>query len=763
MDVSDFYDTFFEEAGELLEDMERLLIELDTDAPDRDQLDAIFRAAHSIKGGAGTFGFEALQDTTHRMENLLDQARNGEFTLDRAMVDILLEASDVLKGQVESYREGQAPDADAAERICRVLQRLAEGRREDEGASVPPAGPASGPGSDAQTVEEGERCLAVRIAGLAAGEAAALAEELALFGAIANRRDGADMLALDLTTSATVADISAVLCFIVDEDQIQIEPAGETPASAHGPRLRIVLTGVEPEARPGLIEEVGLFGEIIDQSAGEETLSLDLVSDQSAEDIAAVLAFQLDAEQIRVESLIDDAPAGAAESETAVASNKPVPAMAEPARPTPESATPASPGERPRERAGSESTSVRVPTDKIDQIINLVGELVITQSMLERAVGELDREHGETLSEGMGQLARNARDLQEAVMSVRMVPMDFAFNRFPRLVRDLSAKLGKDVTLETRGGATELDKGLIERIMDPMTHLVRNSLDHGIEDVETRIAAGKPAAGRLTLSARHEGGNVVIEIGDDGAGLSRERILAKARSNGLAVSDDMPDEDVWQLIFAAGFSTAAQVSDISGRGVGMDVVKRNIAQLGGHVDLRSEHGAGTTVRVILPLTLAIMDGMAVRVGDEVFILALGAILESMRIDESAVRTVTAGHHVIEVRGEYLPLVALHRAFDVEGAETRLDRGIVVVVSSESRRFALFVDELIGEQQVVVKNLETHFRKVAGVSAATILGDGSVALILDATALSRMAGASRRARSPHSPAENNVPAESVSHE
>ena len=762
MDVSDFYDTFFEEAGELLEDMERLLIELDTDAPDRDQLDAIFRAAHSIKGGAGTFGFEALQDTTHHMENLLDQARNGELVLDRAMVDILLEASDVLKGQVGSYREGESPDAEAAARICRVLQRLAAEQGASEQAA--PAGPEPDGRPDARPEPHGERRLAVRISRLGKGEADALAQELALFGAVADRRDEADALALDLTTSATVADISAVLCFIVDEDQIRIEPAAEPQAPSAQPQLRVILSGIESGDCPGLIEEVGLFGEITRQSVEGDTLRLGLVSDQSPEDIIAVLAFQLDAEQIRVEPITTDGPADPVRGERAARSKEPGAVAAEPAPPQaePVAAKPSN-ARAARERSGSESTSVRVPTDKIDQIINLVGELVITQSMLERAVGELDREQGEALSEGMGQLARNARDLQEAVMSVRMVPMDFAFNRFPRLVRDLSTKLGKDVNLETRGGATELDKGLIERIMDPMTHLVRNSLDHGIEDAETRIAAGKPATGRLTLSARHEGGNVIIEIGDDGAGLSRERILAKARSNGLAVTEDMPDEDVWQLIFAPGFSTAAQVSDISGRGVGMDVVKRNIAQLGGHVDLRSEHGAGTTVRVILPLTLAIMDGMAVRVGDEVFILALGAILESMRIDESAVRTVTAGHHVIEVRGDYLPLVALHRAFGVAGAETRLDRGIVIVVSSESRRFALFVDELIGEQQVVVKNLETHFRKVAGVSAATILGDGSVALILDATALSRMAGTSRRTHSAHSPVENNVPAESVSHE
>ncbi|HET7313517.1 chemotaxis protein CheW [Salinisphaera sp.] len=749
MDVSDFYDTFFEEATELLEDMERLLIELDTNAPEREALDAIFRAAHSIKGGAGTFGFEALQNTTHRMENLLDRARNGELALDRAAVDILLEAGDVLKGQVESYREGVAPDAEAADRICRVLQRLAE----DEAAPATPAAEPAAPAA-ATAGDHAERRLDVCITGLRPGEADALAGELDLFGTVADRRDDADTLALKLVTSVSDDDIIAVLCFIVDAGQVRITPAAESGPSRQ--RLRLTLTGVGDADRAGLIEEVDLLGELTGERADGDTLILDLISEQSIEDIAAVLAFRLDPAQIAVE------PAGPDTDQ---------PASGPAAAPAPDAATgdierpsPAGAGngaERRRESGNAESTSVRVPTDKIDHIINLVGELVITQSMLERAAGELDRERGEALSEGMSQLSRNARDLQEAVMSVRMVPMDFAFNRFPRLVRDLSAKLGKDVNLETRGGATELDKGLIERIMDPMTHLVRNSLDHGIEDGPTRIAAGKPATGQLTLSAHHEGGNVVIGIGDDGAGLSRERILAKAKSNGLAVSDDMPDEDVWQLIFAPGFSTAEQVSDVSGRGVGMDVVKRNIAQLGGHVDLRSRHGVGTTVRVILPLTLAIMDGMAVRAGGEVFILALGAILESMRIDESAVRAVTAGNHVVEVRGEYLPLVELHSVFGITDAESRLDHGIVVVVTSESRRFALFVDELIGQQQVVVKNLETHFRKVAGVSAATILGDGSVALILDAAALSKMAAPRHRGRA--APAARTVPAESVSHE
>lgn len=772
MDVSDFYETFFEEADELLEDMERLLIELDTDAPDRDQLDAIFRAAHSIKGGAGTFGFQALQDTTHRMENLLDLARHGELMLDRPTVDVLLETRDLLKSQIEAYRSESEPDAAAAERICAVLQQLAEGESAAAAKAANPGGAgataASAPSAEPQAPQPqssddasttaAERALRITITGITESERETLAGELALFGAVGQRDDGDESLGLTLTSAESLDDIKSVLCFIVDEDQISIVPAEDEAADSDARLLQVRVTDISADERDKLVDEIALFGTVSQRRDEADTLTVSLTTAESIVDIQVVLCLIVDADQLSIEPQTN-APASSSVSVAPAA----VPAAQDSGQAAPaQTATSAGGGDntdksdgtaasaggaKPRRESSSESTSVRVPTDKIDHIINLVGELVITQSMLDRAVQDLGGEEGEALSEGMSQLQRNARDLQEAVMSVRMVPMDFAFNRFPRLVRDLSSKLGKDVELVTVGGATELDKGLIERIMDPMTHLVRNSLDHGIEDAETRTAVGKPAAGRLTLSARHEGGNVVIEIGDDGAGLSRERILAKAKSSGLNVTDDMPDDEVWQLIFAPGFSTAAQVSDVSGRGVGMDVVKRNIQQLGGHVDLSSQTGAGTTVRIILPLTLAIMDGMAVRAGSEVFILPLGAILESMQIDDERVRTVSSGSRVIEVRGDYLPLVELRQAFDIADAKTRLADGIVVVVQSESRRFALFVDELIGQQQVVVKNLETHFRKVAGVSAATILGDGSVALILDATALSRMTHPGHRSNKP----------------
>ncbi|WP_191624305.1 chemotaxis protein CheW, partial [Pandoraea pnomenusa] len=386
--------------------------------------------------------------------------------------------------------------------------------------------------------------------------------------------------------------------------------------------------------------------------------------------------------------------------------------------------------------AGHENSSIRVGVEKVDQLINLVGELVITQAMLAQTASSLDPMLHDRLFNGMGQLERNARDLQEAVMSIRMMPMDYVFSRFPRLVRDLATKLGKQIELVTFGQATELDKSLIERIIDPLTHLVRNSLDHGIETTELRVASGKDPVGQLVLSAAHQGGNIVIEVSDDGAGLRREKILAKAQQQGLPVSDSMSDEEVWQLIFMPGFSTAEAVTDVSGRGVGMDVVKRNIQQMGGHVEILSTRGKGTTIRIVLPLTLAILDGMSVKVGPEIFILPLNFVMESLQPRRDDIRAVTGEGQVVLVRGEYLPLVELHRAFDVPDARLDPTQGIIVILQAEGRRFALLVDELVGQQQVVVKNLETNYRRIHGISAATIMGDGSVALIVDVAALQR---------------------------
>lgn len=676
MDITEFYDTFFEEADELLAEMESHLLELDVDNPDVERLNAIFRAAHSIKGGAGTFGFEALQRTTHLLENLLDYTRRGELALRRDIVDTFLEAKDMLNDQLDAYRQGGEPDPEALERICETLRRLAlEELGEDAGAEVagtaPPAPASPEPAADP-----------------APGEAA---------------------------------------------------PAASEGAPGGGARFQVTLIGVADKDRDLLIEELAQLGDIEDQQADGERHRVVLTSSLSGDDIEAVMCFIAEPEQLEVRGLDTAGPAAAGESKPetkaeAEAEAAPAPAPAKPAAPAKaESAAKSGDGAK----KGGESTSIRVPVSKVDQIINLVGELIITQSMLNQVAEDSETVNDGALVTGLNLLQRTARDLQEAVMSVRMVPMDYVFSRFPRLVRDLAGKLDKDVELVTEGKSTELDKGLTERIIDPLTHLVRNSLDHGIETPDRREAAGKPRTGRLTLSAQHQGGNILIEVIDDGGGLNREKILEKARSSGLSVSDSMSDDEVWQLIFAPGFSTAEAVSDVSGRGVGMDVVKRNIQAMGGHVEILSTPGQGTTTRIVLPLTLAILDGMSIKVGQEMFILPVSAVIESLQPRADDLYSMAGGDVLLKVREDYLPVVAVHHALDVADAITDPTRAIAVIVQGEGRRYALLVDELVGQQQVVVKNLETNYRKVPGVSAATILGDGSVALILDVADMHRL--------------------------
>lgn len=656
MDISDFYQTFFDEADELLADMEQHLLVLDPEDPDSEQLNAIFRAAHSIKGGAGTFGFTVLQETTHILENLLDSARRGEMLLSTRIINLFLETKDIMQDQLDAYKAAQEPDAESFEYICQALRQLALEAKGEE------------------------------THGTAATEAT--------------------------TTSAD---------------------ATKTPSGLH-----LILSDLKPKEVDLLLDELGNLGKVSNVNKSETSLEVTLDGDLSKDDVVAVLCFVIEESQI---AFADNPPAAEEKAEVAaekaeVAVEKieaaPAPAEAKPAVPAAAAKKPET--KKAPVRASETNSSIRVAVEKVDQLINLVGELVITQSMLAQRSGELDPvNHGDLLN-SMGQLERNARDLQESVMSIRMMPMEYVFSRFPRLVRDLASKLDKQVELTLLGSSTELDKSLIERIIDPLTHLVRNSLDHGVESSEKRIAAGKNPVGNLMLSAEHLGGNICIEVTDDGAGLDRERILAKAMSSGLPVTESMSDDEIWMLIFAPGFSTAEKVTDVSGRGVGMDVVKRNIQEMGGHVEIASKQGVGTTIRILLPLTLAILDGMSVRVAGEVFILPLNAVMESLQPQAGELKAMAGGERVLEVRGEYLPLVELWKVFDVQGAKTDATQGIVVILQSAGKRYALLVDQLISQHQVVVKNLESNYRKVPGISAATILGDGSVALIVDVSAL-----------------------------
>ena len=585
IDMSEFLGIFVEEAREHLQEMEAMLLALRIDTVTTDDLNKIFRAAHSIKGGSATFGLTGVTGLAHVLESLLDKLRDRRLELTTDMVDALLRSTDMIGAQISAHEGRGTVDEQAVEVLCECIRALTD----SESSAVPAAKPAP----------------------------------------------------------------------------------------------------VRPPAKPEAIEGVA-FGFFDD------------------EELAAV------------------APG-------------PAPVLA------PAAAAPVAASTAPNPVASHESSSIRVGVEKVDQIINLVGELVITQAMLAQCVDSDAPNRLEKLKFGLDQLDRNTRGLQEAAMAIRMLPISAVFNRFPRVVRDVAGRLGKEVELKLVGEGTELDKGLIERIVDPLTHLVRNSLDHGLEAPAERIACGKAVKGTITLRASHQGGSIVIEVSDDGRGLNRERILAKAKERGILTADNPSDAEVWNLIFEAGFSTADKITDVSGRGVGMDVVRSNIHSLGGRVDIHSEAGVGTRMTVRLPLTLAILDGMSVSCGGEVFIVPLAFIVESLRPTPESIKSVSGQGRVLQIRGKYLPMVTLHELLGMPVPPGAGDDGILIVIDTEEMRMALFVDALIGQHQVVIKSLETNYRKVPGISGATIMGDGRVALILDAASLGRLAASQRRDR------------------
>ncbi len=698
-DLSQFYEIFFEEAGENLDQMEQMLVGLDLSQADDEALNGIFRCAHSIKGGAATFGFRDVTELTHHMESLLDKLRRHEITPVPQMVDVLLESADTSRGLLARHQNGGQGEVPPTADLVRRISDLAAG---NVPAAAAPAAPAPAPvaapapvvaapvAPPAEPLAPGMRRLTIHIGPLPQPELADALQDLfrdipGLGTMTPLHSPQPDRRVYAVTTGSTNEDLLDLFVFHVAKELVDIReeggPAAEDPLAVE-------------EARAAALDQAAAQGR--PAAPVPESESFGFFQDPGAPAPPATPA--------------------------------PAPARAAPAAAAGAGGT--------ASQSSLEATSIRVAVSKVDQIINLVGELVITQAMLAQNSRALDPALHQQLFAGLADLDRNTRDLQESVMSIRMIPMSFVFNRFPRMLRDLANKLGKKVDFVTQGEATELDKGLVEKITDPLTHLVRNSCDHGIEMPADRLKAGKPEHGTITLAASHQGGSIVIEVRDDGKGLSREKILSKARERGLAVSDSMPDSEVWQLIFAPGFSTAEVVTDVSGRGVGMDVVKRNIAALGGTVDIDSDFGRGMKVSVRLPLTLAIMDGMSVRVGDEVYILPLSAVVESFQVQDDAVSTVAQGAQLVKVRDEFMPVIELERLFQVPPSTDNGGSGIMVVVESEGSRAALLVSELLGQHQVVVKNLESNYRKVANVSGATILGDGKVALILDIGALVR---------------------------
>jgi two-component system chemotaxis sensor kinase CheA len=677
IDMKQFQAVFFAESREGLDAMESGLLSLESSGNDAETVNTIFRAAHSIKGGAATFGFSAITGTTHLLETLLDQVRGGKRNVTPELSDALLASVDILRDLLVAAETGDpddtAPCAELNQRLSSLL---------DEGKAAPAAAPvkAAGATSAAAPASSGWR---VRFAPhpnlfITGNDPLRILRELHRLGDMQIECDTAALPALDALE----------------------------PVTSH---LRWTLT------LPASVKQAA---------------------------IADAFAWVEDECDLGIEAITAAAPApAAAVAAAAPEAPLPVPAKSADIVPMPqpnerkEVAKVAPAAARTERTAAEVDSSIRVNISKVDALINLVGELVITQAMLRQQSHGLDPTQHEKLLNGLTLLDRNTRDLQEAVMSVRMLPVEFVFSRFPRMVRDLAARLSKKVNLRTSGEGTELDKGVIERIVDPLVHLVRNSVDHGLETPEEREAAGKDPVGTVELDASHQGGHIVIEITDDGRGLNRERILRKAMERGLNAHEGMSDSEVWQLIFHPGLSTADQITDVSGRGVGMDVVRSNIAELGGEIDIESYPGEGTRVTIRLPLTLAILDGMTVAVGGETFVLPLGYVIEAMQPDLQEIRSVHGTGKVLKVRGDYLPLVNLSEFYRL--GEARLDdNSLVVVVEGGGRKLALVVDELLGQQQVVVKNLEANYRRVPAVSGATILGDGRVALIVDIGGLVR---------------------------
>jgi two-component system chemotaxis sensor kinase CheA len=667
IDVSQFHQVFFEESFEGLESMESALLELSRGSDDPELIHLIFRAAHSIKGGSGTFGFSAVANFTHVMETLLDEMREGQREVTETALNLLLESGDVLRNMLEAARDGSDFDVERVGSIQAQLEAMLGGD----------AGEAQQPGSgDAEAEAGGIRRWHIDF------------------------RPHTDLLKTGNDPVRMFRELAEL-----GKLEVEADSSGIPQFSNYDP------------------EECYL--------AWKATLS----GDVSLEQINEIFEWVDGDCDLLIQAVDDESTAGQSPTQATPAAEAMPQAVA--------SAEERRIGDRragedrrkgDRRSKASTDSSIRVSIKKIDELINMVGELVITQSMLGQVGGELED--------------FDTRELQESVMQIRMLPISFSFNRFPRLVHDLSSKLGKKVELQISGEATELDKTVMEKIGDPLVHLVRNSLDHGIEAPDVRAGKGKPETGIVHLNAYHQGGNIVIEISDDGGGLPAEKILAKARERGLvADNENLSREQALELIFEPGFSTAEEVSDVSGRGVGMDVVRRNIKDLGGTIEVHSEPDQGSTFTIRLPLTLAILDGQLLSVGGETFIMPLISIVESLQVDGEMVNSVAGSAEMYKLREDYIPIVRLYELFGIEPNTTELQNSLLVVVEYDGQKIGLLVDELLGQQQVVIKSLETNFKRVEGLSGATILGDGTVALILDVGGLITMSSGGPASRPP----------------
>jgi two-component system chemotaxis sensor kinase CheA len=692
IDLTQFHDSFFEESFEAITSMEDALLQLTVGTPDPATVNTIFRVAHSIKGGAATFGFNEVASFTHTLETLLDELRGQRMQVTPQISDLLLKSVDVMRDMLRGQQSGKAPDAQAVAdlqfdlELCVAQKAKKAAPAAAAQVAVPAAAAAAGPAAGAAGAGwhvDFRPYLQL----LARGN-----DPLRMFGELAQLGDL--LVSVDASGLPSLADMDPENCYLRWSLELQTDAAKDA------------------------------VGQAFDWAEGDCEL---LITARPAGAAAAAVAAPV---PVAAPAPVEAAP----EAAPVVAARAP---SAEPAAPAPAPAPAARAAEGGAKGAGNDSSSIRVSIEKIDELMNNVGELVITQSMLGQLGSQFQGPQGERLRTGLAQLERSVRELQESVMRVRMVPISFVFSRFPRMVRDLSQRLGKNVELKMTGGETELDKNVLEKIGDPLVHLVRNGIDHGIEMPAVRAAAGKPETGTLHLHAYHRGGNITVEVSEDGAGLRRAKILGKAKSKGLVPEEvELTDAQVNDLIFLPGFSTADQATDVSGRGVGMDVVRRNIEELGGTVEIRSEEGRGSRFIINLPLTLAIVDGQTIAVDGESYIVPLTAIVESLQLRPGMIQPIVGRGEVVSFRGEYLPVLRLRETFGRPAAAGRAAGGLVMVVEGDGRRVGICVDELLGQQQVVVKTLETNYHRVDGVAGATILGDGSVALILDIAGLTR---------------------------
>jgi len=689
IDLSQFIPSFLEESFEGLALMESSLLNLEQG--DNETINSIFRAAHSIKGGAGTFGFNDVTEFTHLVETLLDEMRDGRREIVQSDIEILLDSVDCIKLQIEAIQNDTTCEDEKIEVTSKLLTQTlnstdVEKPSTDNAVQLDDTDDDT-PAKTQWKIEFTPEHHLVKTG----NDPLFLFNALAQLGEVDIEANTKELPALNdmdteelylswqliLTTDVNLEEIEEVFEWVEDDCELTITQV-EAPSE---------------KEQPMVIEKADESASITDQV---KTAEPDNTEKKGVE-------------------VAKPSPAPAAQTNTA----------------TPKTEVKV----KPKGDVGS----IRVGVDKVDSLINLMGELVITQSMLSELGNDFDLTKVERLNTGLEQLLQNTKELQESVMRIRMLPISFAFNRFPRLIHDLSKKTGKQIELILKGEQTELDKTVMEQIGDPLVHLVRNAADHGIEPTDVRLANGKSAQGTITLNAYHQGGSIVIEINDDGGGINRQAVFAKAVEKGIVDANaTLTDSQVFDLILEPGFSTAQQLSDISGRGVGMDVVKKNIQALGGRIQIESTEGKGSTFKVNLPLTLAILDGQLVRVGNETYIIPLITIVESLQAQKELINRVSGDMILYRLREDNVPVLPIYQLFNLDADTTEVDKSLLVVVEAEDQKVGLMVDDLLAQQQVVIKSLNDNYQQVEGISGATILGDGSVAMILDIPGIINMA-------------------------